>query len=89
LKARIGFRLGSDSFVAQIADGTFTSGRGDIEGAHATFTGAPAALAAAVYGGQPLEALEAAGALEVKGDRALAKRFTTLFPLPPKVGAAS
>ncbi|MDF2688225.1 MAG: transcriptional regulator, partial [Microvirga sp.] len=36
------------------------------------------------YGGQPLEALEQAGALQIKGDRALARRFIGLFPLPPK-----
>src|SRR5919206_304494 len=36
---------------------------------------------------QRLEGLEAAGALAVEGDRALAARFVTLFPLPPKVGA--
>ena len=29
-------------------------------------------------------ALEAEGALTVEGDRALAERFVTLFPLPPK-----
>jgi hypothetical protein len=34
----------------------------------------------------PLPALEADGALRVEGDRRLAKRFLTLFPLPPKVG---
>jgi hypothetical protein len=33
----------------------------------------------------PLAALEAQGLLSVEGDRALAERFVTLFPLPPKV----
>ena len=33
---------------------------------------------------QPLAALEAAGALRIDGDRALAERFVTLFPLPEK-----
>ena len=47
----------------------------------------PRVIAAAIYGGQPLDALEAAGALRVEGDRALAERFVTLFPLPPKAGA--
>jgi hypothetical protein len=41
-------------------------------------------VAAAVYGGVSLEALEAEGALSIDGDRALAERFITLFPLPPK-----
>jgi hypothetical protein len=48
------------------------------------FTGTPPVLAAAIYGGQPLEVLEEAGALQVEGNRALARRFTGLFPLPPK-----
>jgi hypothetical protein len=47
-----------------------------------TFTGAPPALAAAIYGGVPLTAL--AEAVTVEGDLALAERFVTLFPLPPK-----
>ena len=36
------------------------------------------------YGGAPLAALEEAGALRIEGDRALATRFVTLFPLPEK-----
>lgn len=84
--ARIGFRLGPDSFLARIADGTFTVARGDTEGVDATFVGTPPMLAAAVYGGQPLDSLAEAGALTVEGDRSVSERFTTLFPLPPKVG---
>ncbi len=49
------------------------------------FTGTPPAIAAAVYGGQPLDTLAAAGALSMEGDRTLAERFVTLFPLPPKI----
>ncbi|MFY9623138.1 MAG: transcriptional regulator, partial [Rhodoplanes sp.] len=48
------------------------------------FTGTASALAAAVYGGQSLKALTAQGALSLEGDRALAEKFVTLFPLPPK-----
>jgi hypothetical protein len=33
-----------------------------------------------VHGGAPLETIE------VKGDMEMAKRFRTLFPLPPKIG---
>ena len=38
-----------------------------------------------LHGGQLLDVLEAAGALRVEGDRALAERVVTLFPLPPKI----
>ena len=84
-RARIGFRLGAESFLAKVEDGRFESGRGETEGADVLFTGTPTGLAAAVYGAQPFEALEAAGMLKVEGDRNTAVRFTTLFPLPPKV----
>ncbi|MDT9599024.1 winged helix-turn-helix transcriptional regulator [Sphingosinicella rhizophila] len=83
-KARIGFRLGPESFLARIADGGIQVVRGPIEAADLILAGPPAAIAAAVYGGQSLEALEADGILAVEGDRDLARRFTTFFPLPPK-----
>jgi hypothetical protein len=84
LRARIGFRIGEESFVAAIADGSVQTERGDPEAADAIFTGRPEAIAAAVYGGVPFEGL--GGALTVDGDLALARRFATLFPLPDKVG---
>ena len=87
--ARIGFRLGEETFVGEIGDGRGSFARGDPDHADALFTGTPAALAAAVYGGEPLDRLVAEGALTVEGDRRLAKRFLTLFPLPPKIGASS
>ena len=58
--------------------------RGPAEGADLIFTGPAAAIAAAVYGGVPIAALEAEGALAIAGDRALAERFVTFFPLPEK-----
>ncbi|CAA9494666.1 MAG: Transcriptional regulator, HxlR family [uncultured Sphingomonadaceae bacterium] len=85
LEARIGFRLGPESFLARIGKGRLEIARGSVEHADAIFTGSPQPLAAAVYGGVPLEALAAQGALTVEGDRALAERFTELFVLPPKV----
>ena len=85
VKATIGFRLGRESFVVRIDDGEVEAERGAADGADLIFTGPPRAIAAAVYGGVPLAALEAEGALEIEGDRALAERFVTLFPLPPKV----
>lgn len=84
-RATIEFRLGAEGFLARIEAGRFESGRGEAAGADAIFTGTPTGLAAAVYGGQPFETLEAAGMLKVEGDRAVAQRFTELFPLPPKV----
>ena len=85
LDARIGFRIGAESFAVRIVDGTLTAARGDVDGADLVLTGAATAIAAAIYGGVPIAALEAEGALAVAGDRPLAERLTTLFPLPPKV----
>jgi DNA-binding HxlR family transcriptional regulator len=84
---RAGFRLGQETFLVRIADGEVEAGRGPAEGADFVFGGPPPAVAAVVYGGVPIEALEAEGALALEGDRALAARFVTLFPLPPKVEA--
>lgn len=86
-RARLGFRLGAESFLAKVEDGRFESGRAEFAGADVVFTGTPTGVAAAVYGGQPFEALAAAGMLKVEGDLETAVRFTTLFPLPPKAGA--
>jgi DNA-binding HxlR family transcriptional regulator len=82
LDMRIAFRFGAESFVGTIRDGGFTVVREDIAQADFTVTGDPRALAGAVYGGQPIAALEAAGVLAIEGDRAALARFVTLFPLP-------
>jgi DNA-binding HxlR family transcriptional regulator len=84
VEARIGFRLGRETYVVRLKDGAVDAGRGDPQGADVVFTGAPGAVAAAVYGGVPLDALEQDGLLRIEGDRALAERFVALFPLPPK-----
>ena len=88
LAARIGFRIGAETFLARLARGRIEVSRGPLEDVDVVFGGAAPAIAAAVYGGQPLTALERAGMLAVDGDRALAERFVTLFPLPPKVETA-
>ncbi|HJU19010.1 MAG TPA: winged helix-turn-helix transcriptional regulator [Stellaceae bacterium] len=86
LDLHIGFRLGEEGYLAHLADGRIDIRRGDPDGADLVFTGSPPVLAAAFYGGQPLERLETEGALRIEGDRMLARRFVALFPLPPKAG---
>jgi DNA-binding HxlR family transcriptional regulator len=85
----IGFRLGTDAFVATPGRGDFAVRRDDPAGAELVFDGGATAVAALVYGGVPLAELTTAGALAVTGDGALAGRFATWFPLPAKVGAAA
>jgi DNA-binding HxlR family transcriptional regulator len=89
LVATIGLVIGAESFIVRIAGDALTVARGPIEGADATFAGTASIVAAAVYGGVPIPALEAHGALRVAGDRALAERFATFFPLPPKIQLAA
>jgi DNA-binding HxlR family transcriptional regulator len=85
-EARIGFRIGAETFLLRLTRGGIEVERGPIENADLVFTGAATVIAAAVYGGVPLKALEAEGALRLEGDPVLAQWFTTLFPLPPKAG---
>jgi len=87
LDVRIGFRIGPDPFTAHLHDGRLDVVRAEVDDPDLLLhTEDAAMIAAVVYGGQPLEAMEQAGAIQVEGDRALAARFVTLFPLPPKVG---
>ena len=88
IDARIGFRFGDYAYLGHLTGDGFPIVRGPTDDADLIFSGDARALAGAVYGGAPLAALEAAGALTITGDRALADRFLTLFPLPEKVGAA-
>lgn len=81
MDARIGFKFGEDEFVSRLRNGEMQVVREPVGACDVVFSGPPAALAAVVYGGQSLDLVG------VTGDRALAERFVTLFPLPPKVGA--
>ena len=89
MTARIGFRLEDQSFLAELADGRIEIAPQALDGVDLIFTGTPPILAAAIYGGQDLKALEAAGLLKIAGDRKLAERFVGLFPLPPKASLPS
>ena len=86
LDKTIGLRLGEERFRGHLAKGALGFERGATDGADLVLEGAPALLAAVIYGGQPLAVPEAAGLLRIGGDRAFAETFVTLFPLPPKAG---
>jgi DNA-binding HxlR family transcriptional regulator len=86
IDAVIGFRFGEESYRCHLTAAGLAYARGEGNDANVLFAGKPAALAAAVYGGVPFADLEEAGALCVIGDRRLAKKFVTLFPLPTKIG---
>lgn len=79
LDATIGFRFGENGYVARLHNGEIHVARGLAGDCDVVFTATPTELAAVVHGGAPLDTIG------VEGDRALAKRFTTLFPLPSKI----
>ncbi|WP_142849863.1 helix-turn-helix domain-containing protein [Telmatospirillum sp. J64-1] len=85
LNARIGFRLGEETFLAKVSPEGLEVAAGPVDEADAVFTGSPAAIAGAIYGGQAIGALEKDGALTLTGDRKIAETFITLFPLPEKL----
>jgi DNA-binding HxlR family transcriptional regulator len=80
LDARIGFRFGEADYVTTLRQGRLEVERGEVSDCDVIFTGAPSAVAAVIHGGAPLQTIT------VEGDMALARRFRTLFPLPPKIG---
>src|SRR3954467_556497 len=66
--ARIGLRLGEESFLALLSESRIEIASSSVDSAGVTFRGAPPVIAGAIYGGQ-MAALEAAGALKVEGNR--------------------
>lgn len=83
VEGRIGFRLGEETFLARVRKGRLKAGRGPVEEAGAVITAPPEAIAGVAYRGAPVETLS------IEGDQALARRFLTLFTLPPKVQASA
>jgi DNA-binding HxlR family transcriptional regulator len=79
LRARIGFCFGETSYVATLEDGRLDVDRTKAEDCDVTFRGTPSEIAAVIHGGAPFELIQ------IEGDKELAKRFVTLFPLPAKV----
>ena len=76
---RVGFRLGDTSYVGTVRDGQFDVARGEADDCVVTFIGSPSEVAAVIHGGAPFDTIR------IEGDRDLAERFRTLFPLPEKV----
>src|ERR1044072_757567 len=70
LEARIGFRIGAETFRVEIAGGRMTAERGPVEGVDLVLTGAAPAIAGCAAGGAPISALEAAGARRGESARA-------------------
>lgn len=78
MRARLGFHFGDTGYVALLKDGRLQVERNNVVDCDLVFSATPAELAAVIYGGAPLDLIG------LEGDLDLAKRFVTLFPLPPK-----
>ncbi len=76
---RAGFRFGETTYVVDVRDGAIDVSKSPLDGCDFIFTAGSEEIAAVLYGGAPIDAID------VQGDLALARRFVTLFPLPPKV----
>lgn len=88
-RLKLELRFGEDRFTAAVQDGAYHVARGAAERPDAVVHADPMAMLGLFYGGQPLDALLAAGALRVEGDRAALERFVTLFPAPHAVAPAT
>lgn len=78
----IELRVGEDSFRAKVANGELQLERGSADRPDAIIEAGADALVAVAYGGRKFAEAVRAGELKVEGDKAVAKQFFTLFPLP-------
>ena len=83
---RLGFALDEDRMVVTVDGGRIETRRGEVEACDVVVRAPAQAVAAAVYGKVPLEALEGEGAMTIDGDRAVFARFIDFFHLPEKAG---
>jgi DNA-binding HxlR family transcriptional regulator/putative sterol carrier protein len=83
LKARYELRFGGNHYHAEIGGGRIELDRGRMPQADAVLDSDPDTLAALAYDGADVTAAIDGGRLRIDGDRQAAKRFLTLFRLPP------
>ncbi|GAB3742159.1 winged helix-turn-helix transcriptional regulator [Microlunatus parietis] len=87
--ATVGLRLGEDRFRVRIEDGRIDVTRDDAVDADVTVDTDPAVLTALLHEGRRPAEAERSGELRLDGDRATARRFLKLFPLPEPAGPAA
>ena len=74
------FRFGDTAYFADVREQKIVVQRGEPASADVIISCDPDALKPVLYGGAPVEMLQPEGDLDA------ARRFMTLFSLPPKVG---
>jgi DNA-binding HxlR family transcriptional regulator/putative sterol carrier protein len=86
--ASVELRIGEDRFHADVNRGRMELVRRSADQPDAIIEGDADAFAAVVYGGRKLAEALRKGDLKIEGDKAAAKRFLSLFPLPERAPAA-
>ena len=81
---RVGLVFGEEAFHLLIERGSAAIGRGAPDAPDFTLGGSTGGVAALVYAGAEMDALESSGALTIEGNREAVRRFASLFPPPPK-----
>jgi putative sterol carrier protein len=81
-EARVGLRLGGREAHTEVADGTIAIGHGAHPAVDATIATDSETLVALLQGERKLTAAMRSGDVAIEGDRKVATRFLTLFPLP-------
>jgi hypothetical protein len=76
--ARLAFRFGERSYVAEVSGGEIDVRQALADDADVVFDASPQELAGFLYGGAPVESVS------FTGERAIAERFASFFELPPK-----
>jgi DNA-binding HxlR family transcriptional regulator/putative sterol carrier protein len=90
LSATVGLHLGDEHFHAVVSEEGFSVARGEAESPDVVIGGSTSALAEVIHGVRRFtEALKSAELLIEAGDKALARRFVALFPLPEPVAPAA
>lgn len=84
-EATLELRIGDDRFRAVVAGRALDLTRGSADRPDAVLTASTETLVGVIYGGRRLAEAIKAGDLRMEGDRAVAKRFAGLFPLPAPV----
>jgi len=86
MRARIGFVVAGEEFLAELANGELPIRRGHAGQGHAIFRVPDASvMAGLIYAKIPAAELERDAGLVIGGDRALALRYADIFALPDKL----
>lgn len=86
MRARVGFDVGGEQFLAALANGELPIRRGHAEQGQVILRAPEAAVVAGLlYAKIPAEQLEGEAGLVIEGDRELALRYADIFALPDKL----